>query len=82
MFRTDFDDFSRKAKKSAWYYADLIQLNGFGSAYVQCAYDTEREAFTYGDFPPGSNQLHAPSPMLPEFSRSRLYLSYNWIFLL
>lgn len=54
MFRTNFDtDLSRKAKKSAWYYADLIQENGFGVAYIQCAYNSERDTPTFGEFPQG-----------------------------
>ena len=55
MYRVDRSDFSRTAKRSAWFYADLIRENGFKGVMGQCPYWTDRERVLYDEFPPGTN---------------------------
>lgn len=53
MYRVNKDDSTRTAKRSAWFYADLIRENGFKSAYGQCPYRQTRERVLYDQFPEG-----------------------------
>ena len=53
LYRTDFNDYSRTSKKSAWFYTDIIQQNGFVMPYGQCGYDSDRDKLTYANFPQG-----------------------------
>ena len=53
MYRVDRTSFTRAAKRSAWFYADLIRENGFKGVKGQCPYRPDRDRLLYNGFPEG-----------------------------
>ncbi|CAK8692258.1 unnamed protein product [Clavelina lepadiformis] len=51
MYRVNQNDLTRTAKRSAWYFADIIKENGFKPGHSQCPYNADRERVLYGEFP-------------------------------
>ena len=53
MYQVNRNNLTRTAKRSAWFYADLIREHGFKSAFGQCPYRENRERVLYNQFPAG-----------------------------
>ncbi|XP_076816813.1 uncharacterized protein LOC143462503 [Clavelina lepadiformis] len=51
LYRVDPNDQTRTAKRSAWYYADLVRENAFAPPSGQCPYNLDRDRPLYGSFP-------------------------------
>nr|XP_026692500.1 uncharacterized protein LOC104266271 isoform X3 [Ciona intestinalis] len=51
MYRLNYNDYTRTAKQSAWFYSDLVRENGFHPAKAQCSANEDRDRKIYGQFP-------------------------------